>query len=56
MPVLDGFGLLDRIRADQALSQLPVMMLTGHEDIRSIDRAFSLAPMRLLQSQSTGDC
>src|SRR5882762_9085302 len=42
MPGLDGFGLLDSIRTDPALSQLPVMMLTGHDDIRSIDRAFKL--------------
>jgi DNA-binding response OmpR family regulator len=42
MPVLDGFGLLESIRADGALSQLPVMMLTGNEDIASIDRAFTL--------------
>ena len=40
MPELDGFGLLEAIRGDQAISSLPVMMLTGHEDIRSIDRAF----------------
>jgi len=42
MPALDGFGLLATIRADAALSKLPVMMLTGHEDIASIDRAFTL--------------
>jgi len=42
MPVLDGFGLLESIRADRALNQLPVMMLTGNEDIASIDRAFTL--------------
>lgn len=42
MPMLDGFGLLQSIRAHQTLSQLPVMMLTGHEDIASIDRAFTL--------------
>ena len=42
MPVLDGFGLLESIRADTALSELPVMMLTGNEDIASIDRAFTL--------------
>lgn len=40
MPVMDGFALLECIRADDAISTLPVMMLTGHEDIRSIDRAF----------------
>ena len=42
MPELDGFGLLATIRADAALGKLPVMMLTGHEDIASIDRAFTL--------------
>jgi DNA-binding response OmpR family regulator len=42
MPALDGFALLQTIREDAALNQLPVMMLTGHEDIVSIDRAFRL--------------
>jgi DNA-binding response OmpR family regulator len=42
MPALDGFGVLQRIRLDGALAHLPVMMLTGHEDIASIDRAFML--------------
>ena len=42
MPELDGFGLLATIRADAVLGNLPVMILTGHEDIASIDRAFTL--------------
>ncbi len=42
MPELDGFEVLHRIRADPALHHLPVMMLTGHEDIQSIDRAYNL--------------
>jgi len=42
MPSLDGFSLLERIRAEPTLCHLPVIMLTGHEDIASIDRAFSL--------------
>ena len=42
MPILDGFGLLEKIRSESALNLLPVMMLTGHEDIASIDRAFNL--------------
>jgi DNA-binding response OmpR family regulator len=42
MPEPDGFALLATIRADAALGHLPVMMLTGHEDIASIDRAFTL--------------
>ena len=42
MPTLDGFGLLARLRADPRFAQLPVVMLTGREDIESIDRAFQL--------------
>jgi len=42
MPALDGFALLERIRAEPKLCHMPVVMLTGLEDIASIDRAFSL--------------
>ena len=42
MPGIDGFGVLEKIRADAGLRHMPVMMLTGHEDIASIDRAYSL--------------
>ncbi|PPD44326.1 MAG: hypothetical protein CTY15_07470 [Methylocystis sp.] len=42
MPKLDGFGLLERLRSDPRFVQLPVVMLTGREDIASIDRAFQL--------------
>ncbi|MBX9773898.1 MAG: response regulator [Xanthobacteraceae bacterium] len=40
MPQLDGLSLLHEIRADQKLRHLPVIMLTGHDDIASIDRAY----------------
>lgn len=42
MPTLDGFGLLEKMRADTRFKRLPVVMLTGREDIASIDRAFQL--------------
>jgi DNA-binding response OmpR family regulator len=42
MPNLDGFGVLERMRAEPTLRRIPVLMLTGHEDIASIDRAYSL--------------
>ena len=42
MPALDGFGLLQKLRADARFVDLPVVMLTGREDIASIDRAFQL--------------
>src|SRR5262245_15834356 len=42
MPDADGFSVLEKIRAEPRLRHMPVMMLTGHEDIASIDHAFSL--------------
>ena len=42
MPVLDGFGLLEQIRSDPDLCHLPVIMLTGHDDVVSIDRSYKL--------------
>ena len=40
MPRLDGFSLLATIRTDDNLRHLPVIMLTGHDDIASIDQAY----------------
>ena len=40
MPRLDGLSLLARIRADGDLRHLPVIMLTAHDDITSIDRSY----------------
>jgi len=42
MPRLNGFSLLKEIRADDNLRHLPVIMLTAHDDVASIDRAYEL--------------
>ena len=42
MPQLDGLSLLNEIRSNEKLRHLPVIMLTGHEDIASIDRAYHI--------------
>lgn len=42
MPQVDGFALLEEIRASERLKDLPVIMLTGHDDIASVDRAYQL--------------
>lgn len=42
MPRIDGFGLLERLRADPATAHLPVIVQTGREDVEAIDRAFHL--------------
>jgi DNA-binding response OmpR family regulator len=40
MPGMDGFEFIQRIRADERLRDLPVVTITGREDIASIDRAY----------------
>ena len=42
MPQVDGFVLLEEIRSNERLKHLPVIMLTGHDDIVSIDRAYQI--------------
>ena len=42
MPPFDGFALLEKIRSEPSLRHLPIMMLTGHEDIGSVDHAYAL--------------
>jgi DNA-binding response OmpR family regulator len=42
MPKLDGLSLLQEIRSGEGLRHLPVIMLTGHDDIASIDRAYHI--------------
>ena len=41
MPRLDGFEVLDRLRADERTQRLPVIVVTGREDMAAIDRAFT---------------
>jgi two-component system, sensor histidine kinase and response regulator len=42
MPGMDGFELVRRARTYDSLRHLPLVMLTGREDIESIDRAYNL--------------
>ncbi len=42
MPVMNGFEVLERLRADPATSRLPIIVITGREDIVSIDKAYAL--------------
>ena len=42
MPQVDGLTLLHEIRSNVTLKPLPVIMLTGHDDIASIDRAYHI--------------
>jgi len=40
MPHLDGFEVLAQLRADERHRHLPIIVVTGREDIESVDRAF----------------
>jgi signal transduction histidine kinase len=42
MPRLDGFSLVERVRADERLRHIPIIMVTGREDVLSIDRAYEV--------------
>lgn len=40
MPHLDGFDVLEALRADERFTNLPVIVVTGREDVDAVDRAF----------------
>jgi DNA-binding response OmpR family regulator len=40
MPDVDGFEILQSMRATPRLSRLPVVVVTGREDVMAIDKAF----------------
>jgi DNA-binding response OmpR family regulator len=42
MPRLDGLGLIMRIREDERLAALPVVVATGRDDLFAIDRAYEV--------------
>src|SRR5581483_3817090 len=42
MPKVDGVEVLRRLKANPALSKLPVIMLTTTDDIREVERCYEL--------------
>ena len=42
MPVLDGYATLERIKADEGLRHLPVIVITAVEDLESVVRCIEL--------------
>jgi len=40
MPTMDGFEVLRRLRADDRWRDLPVIVVTGREDVDAVDRAY----------------
>lgn len=48
MPVLDGYGVLEQMGADEALSKIPVVVVTASEDMRSQIKAFDLGAVDVI--------
>lgn len=42
LPVLDGFQVLERMRADERTKQVPVIMVTGSDDTSDVARCYEL--------------
>lgn len=48
MPVMDGFSVIERARARPETRFLPIIVVTGREDVVSIERAFALGATSFL--------
>jgi signal transduction histidine kinase len=48
MPMLDGFALCRELRRDPRYTHLPIMMITGLEDVQSIEQAFEVGATHFL--------
>jgi len=42
MPVLDGYQVLERMKADERTRRIPVVVLTTTDDPREVDRCYGL--------------
>jgi CheY-like chemotaxis protein len=48
MPVMDGFGVIERARARPETRHLPIIVVTGRDDVVAIERAFALGATSFL--------
>ncbi len=48
MPVMDGFDVIERARARPETRHLPIIIVTGRDDIVAIERAFALGATSFL--------
>lgn len=42
MPILDGYQVLERIKADERTKRIPVVILTTTHDLREVSRCYDL--------------
>lgn len=55
MPILDGLGMVERIRSKAAGAATPVMLLTGHDPAGLADRALRLGIVTVMRKPVTSD-
>ena len=48
MPVMDGFGVIERARLRPETRHLPIIVVTGRDDVVAIERAFALGATSFL--------
>ena len=48
MPLIDGFEVIRRLRAKPATEHIPLVVITGHDDGGSVQRAFELGATSFL--------
>lgn len=48
MPVMDGFCVLEAMRQEQALADIPVIVITASEDPKELDKALQLGAIDLI--------
>jgi CheY-like chemotaxis protein len=54
LPKLDGFGVLEALRADERTSQIPVVILSNYSESDLVERGMKLgAREHLIKSQTT---
>lgn len=55
MPIMDGVAMLERMQADPALKEIPVVMLTAEGQKAMAERAASLGSRGYVMKPFTGD-
>jgi CheY-like chemotaxis protein len=48
MPGVSGYDVMTKIRAEHADQHIPIIVITGHEDTASVERAFTLGATSFL--------
>jgi two-component system KDP operon response regulator KdpE len=55
LPAGDGFSVLERLKANEKLAQIPVVVLSGRDRVGNRDRAIDAGAMTFLQKPMAND-